>query len=50
VEPQVDADRVVCSVTPPSVSAVEAEAPVEEVAATTSEPEVIRRGKEQDEE
>jgi large subunit ribosomal protein L25 len=50
VEPQVDADRVVCSVTPPSVSAVEAEAPVEEVVATTSEPEVIRRGKEQDEE
>ncbi|HSJ15577.1 MAG TPA: 50S ribosomal protein L25/general stress protein Ctc [Longimicrobiales bacterium] len=55
VEPQVDADRVVCSVTPPTVSvaeteAEEAEAEIEAETAASSEPEVIRRGKEQDEE
>lgn len=50
VEPQVDGDRVVCSVTPPTVTAADAEAAAAPAEPTSSEPEVIRRGREQDEE
>jgi large subunit ribosomal protein L25 len=47
VEFQVDADRTICSVVPPAVTAVEEAAPVvEEVA----EPEVIGKGKTEEEE
>jgi hypothetical protein len=52
VEAQVDGEQVVCSVTPPAVSAVEGEPAAEAAAAAapaSSEPEVIRRGKESDE-
>jgi|SRR5687767_8796455 len=46
VEAQIDADRSICSVAPPAVMPT-AEAPVEEAA--TTEPEVIRRGREEEE-
>ena len=46
VEAQIDADRSICSVAPPAVMPTE-EAPVEEAAST--EPEVIRRGREEEE-
>jgi large subunit ribosomal protein L25 len=46
VEAQIDADRSICSVAPPAVVQM-AEAPVEEAAPT--EPEVIRRGREEEE-
>ena len=46
VEAQIDAERSICSVAPPTVAPV-AEAPVEEAAST--EPEVIRRGREEEE-
>jgi large subunit ribosomal protein L25 len=46
VETQTDDDQTVCSVTPPAVTAV-AEEPVAE--APTGEPEVIRRGREEEE-
>jgi large subunit ribosomal protein L25 len=45
VEAQIDAERSICSVAPPTVVPV-AEAPVEEAAST--EPEVIRRGREEE--
>lgn len=51
VVPELEADRVVCSVAPPIVVAVEAEegaVPAAEADAA-SEPEVIRRGKEEEE-
>jgi large subunit ribosomal protein L25 len=49
VEVLVDADRTVCSVIPPAVVAVEAPAEgAEPAAATTAEPEVIKRGKEEE--
>jgi large subunit ribosomal protein L25 len=44
VEAQIDAERSICSVAPPAVAPV-AEAPAEE--APPSEPEVIRRGREE---
>ena len=47
VEALIDGDRTICSVTPPTVVAVET--PTEEVAAP-AEPEVIKRGKEDEEE
>jgi len=47
VEPEVDLDRSVCSVTPPSVSAVAGDEEEAEVATATGEPEVI--GRESDE-
>jgi large subunit ribosomal protein L25 len=47
VEAQIDAERSICSVAPPSVVPV-AEAPVQEEA--TAEPEVIRRAREEGEE
>lgn len=46
VEAQIDADRTICSVAPPTVVPA-AEVVAEEVAAPT-EPEVIRRGKEEE--
>jgi large subunit ribosomal protein L25 len=46
VEAQIDAERSLCSVAPPAVAAA-VEAPVEEAAPT--EPEVIRRGREEEE-
>jgi large subunit ribosomal protein L25 len=49
VEAQVDADRSVCSVIPPAVAPVEAVAEGAEPVATVAEPEVIRRGKEEEE-
>jgi large subunit ribosomal protein L25 len=48
VEPLIDADRTICSITPPSVMVTEEGA--EEVAAEdTSEPEVIGKGREDEE-
>jgi large subunit ribosomal protein L25 len=47
VEVEVDADRTVCSVVPPTVSAEEAAA--EEAEEAAAEPEVIARGKAEDE-
>jgi large subunit ribosomal protein L25 len=47
VTTELEGDRVVCSVAPPLLAAPEPEAVAAE---STSEPEVIRRGKEQDEE
>jgi large subunit ribosomal protein L25 len=50
VVPELDGDRVVCSVAPPIVAApTEAEEAAAAEAAAASEPEVIRRGKEEDE-
>jgi large subunit ribosomal protein L25 len=46
VEPEIDADRTICSITPPSVAAVTEDAEAEEPA--SGEPEVI--GREQEEE
>lgn len=46
VEPQVDGERVVATLSAPIVSA---ETAAEEAAATPAEPEVIRRGKEEEE-
>jgi large subunit ribosomal protein L25 len=48
VESEIDPERSVCSVIPPTVAAVEEEAA--EVAAAEVEPEVIGRGKEEEEE
>ena len=44
VDAEIDADRTICSVTPPTVAVV-SEAPVEAVVAASTEPEVIRRAK-----
>ena len=49
VEVEVDADRTVCSVVPPTVTAEEGEEE-EEAEEETAEPEVIGRGKAEDEE
>lgn len=50
VEALVDADRSVCSVIPPTVTAVETPAEGAEPAAAVAEPEVIKRGKEEESE
>ncbi len=50
VEALVDGDRSVCSVIPPTVAVVEAPAEVVEPAVAAVEPEVIRRGKEEESE
>ena len=50
VESLVDGDRSICSVIPPTVVAAAAPAEGVEPAATTAEPEVIRRGKEEESE
>jgi large subunit ribosomal protein L25 len=49
VEAQVDADRSVCSVVPPAVAPAETLAEGAEPVTTVAEPEVIRRGKEEEE-
>ncbi|MGH7463966.1 MAG: 50S ribosomal protein L25/general stress protein Ctc [Longimicrobiales bacterium] len=48
-EAEIDADRTICSVTPPTVSAVPETAAEEEPAPTDGEPEVIRRAREEEE-
>jgi large subunit ribosomal protein L25 len=50
VELLADADRTICSVAPPAVAAVVEGEEVEEVAPEGGEPEVIRRGREEEEE
>jgi large subunit ribosomal protein L25 len=49
VEPEIDADRTICTVTPPTVSATAADDAAEPAAPATGEPEVIGRAREDEE-
>jgi large subunit ribosomal protein L25 len=49
VEPEIDADRTICSITPPAVVPVAATAEEEAAEPATSEPEVIGRAREEEE-